>query len=373
MPQTSLWELADARTLFSAVAAVADALYVVDPEGRISFLNPAALTILGYQDERQLLGRPSHDTMHYLRPDGTPFPDEECPLLRPRVTGETIRVDEDWFVRQDESLVAVAYSSAPISLQHGWGAVVSFRDISERRRLDQALRERDLERVRAAEIEASRTRIAEAADEARRRIERDLHDGAQQRFLIVAMRLEAVRGLVTAPTEAGAAIEAALTELRQAMEELRQLAHGIHPPLLARRGGLRAVLRGLARRSNVAVDVQLDADLHLSPPVQAAAYFIAAEALANVSKHARAKQVTIRAELDGNWVRLDVTDDGIGGATLGKGFGLQGMVDRAEAAGGHLELKSPSGGPTAVAVRLPVATPHADSDRSAVSLTPLPG
>lgn len=121
-------------------------------------------------------------------------------------------------------------------------------------------------------------------------------------------------------------------------------------------------MRGLARRSDVAVDVQLDADLHLSPPVQAAAYFIAAEALANASKHARANQVTIRAELDGNWVRLDVTDDGIGGARLGNGFGLQGMVDRAEAAGGHLELKSPSGGPTAVAVRLPVATPHADSE-----------
>ena len=123
---------------------------------------------------------------------------------------------------------------------------------------------------------------------------------------------------MTAPTEAGAAIEAALTELHQAMDELRQLAHGIHPPLLAQRGGLRAVLRGLARRSDVAVDIQLDADLHLSPPVQAAAYFIAAE-LANASKHARAKQVTIRAELDGNWVRLDVTDDGIGGARLGRG------------------------------------------------------
>ena len=157
-------------------------------------MNPAALTILGYQDERQLLGRPSHDTIHYLRPDRTPFPADACPLLRPRVTGETVRVDEDWFVRQDESLVAVAYSSAPISLQHGWGAVVSFRDISERRRLDQALRERDLERVRAAEIEASRTRIAEAADEARRRIERDLHDGAQQRFSLsrCALKLSGV-------------------------------------------------------------------------------------------------------------------------------------------------------------------------------------
>jgi PAS domain S-box-containing protein len=123
----------DAPTLDAAVAASADALYIVDPRGRIRFLNRAALRILGYQDERQLLGRPSHDTIHYLRPDGTPYPAAECPLLRPRQNGETVRVDRDWFVRQDGSLVAVAYSSAPVPLQDGRGAVVSFRDISERR------------------------------------------------------------------------------------------------------------------------------------------------------------------------------------------------------------------------------------------------
>lgn len=341
--------------MFAAVAAVADAFYVVDAKGFIMFLNPAAVRVLGYEDEHQLLGRPSHDTIHYLRPDGTPFPAEECPLLRPRVTGETIRVDEDWFIRQDQSFVAVAYSSAPVSLPDGRGAVVSFRDISERRRLDQALRERDLERVRAAEIEASRTRIADAAVEAQRRIERDLHDGAQQRFITVAMRLEGVRDLVTEPTEATAALEAVLTDLRRAIDELRQLAHGIHPPQLAQ-GELRVVLRGLARRSDVPVDMQVDPNLRLPSRVQAAAYFIISEALTNVSKHARANRVTIRSELERDWVRLVVTDDGVGGATLGKGFGLQGMVDRAEAAGGHLELTSPSGGPTAVTVRLPFAT-----------------
>jgi PAS domain S-box-containing protein len=126
-----LSEPMDAGTLRAAVVASADALYVVDPRGRIRFLNRAALRILGYEDERQLLGRPSHDTIHYLRPDGTPFPAAECPLLRPLRSGETIRVDDDWFVRQDGSLVAVAYSSAPVALEDGRGVVVSFRDIPE--------------------------------------------------------------------------------------------------------------------------------------------------------------------------------------------------------------------------------------------------
>jgi PAS domain S-box-containing protein len=125
--QTRGSELGDVNTLLAAIGGVVGALYVVDVQGRIRFLNAEALEILGYEDERQLLGRPSHETIHYLRPDGTPFPAAECQLLRPRVTGETVRVEEDWFVRQDGSLVPVAYSSAPISLPGGRGAVVSFR------------------------------------------------------------------------------------------------------------------------------------------------------------------------------------------------------------------------------------------------------
>jgi PAS domain S-box-containing protein len=126
-------EVADPTMLLAAVDALAEALYVVDAQGRIRFLNPAALRILGYADAGQLFGRPSHDTIHYLRPDGSPFPAAECPLLRPRVTGESVRVDDDWFVRQDGSLVPVAYSSSPIALPEGRGAVVSFRETSERR------------------------------------------------------------------------------------------------------------------------------------------------------------------------------------------------------------------------------------------------
>jgi PAS domain S-box-containing protein len=116
------------EALHAAINASADALYIVDAQGRIRFLNPAALRTLGYEDERQLLGRPSHDTIHYVRPDGSPFPAAECPLLRPRLDGETVRVEEDWFVRQDGSLVAVSYSSAPVALPDGRWAVVSFRE-----------------------------------------------------------------------------------------------------------------------------------------------------------------------------------------------------------------------------------------------------
>jgi PAS domain S-box-containing protein len=132
-PPTELAQPMDEALHAAVIAASADALYIVDAQGRIRFLNPAAVRTLGYEDERQLLGRPSHDTIHYLRPDGTPFPAAECPLLRPRLIGETVRVEEDWFVRQDGSLVAVAYSSAPVPLQDGRGAVVSFREISEHR------------------------------------------------------------------------------------------------------------------------------------------------------------------------------------------------------------------------------------------------
>jgi PAS domain S-box-containing protein len=126
--ERDLSRIADAETLLAAITSLAEALYIVDARGHIQYLNATALRILGYDEEAQLLGRPSHATIHNLRPDGSPFPAAECPLLRPRVTGETVRVDDDWFVRQDGSLVPVAYSSAPIDLPDGRGAVVAFAD-----------------------------------------------------------------------------------------------------------------------------------------------------------------------------------------------------------------------------------------------------
>ena len=327
-------------TLFRAVAAVADALYVVDSGGRIAFLNPAALTILAYADERELLGKPSHATIHYRRPDGSPFPEEECPLLRPLRSGATIWIERDWFVRKDGSSVPVGYSSAPVELDDGRGAVVAFRDLSERLRL--------------GEVEASRARMARAAYAARRTIQRDLHDGAQQQFVSVALQLENARGLVEAQSaKAGRLLAAAQADLETAIEELRQVAHGIHPAELSERG-LVAALRTLAQRTTVPVEVTVEKFGRLAPEVESAAYFIAAEATANAVKHAAANhiQITVASTRDG--LRLTVMDDGAGEAAFGAGTGLQGLRDRASALGGDLSVDSPSGGPTVLIAELPL-------------------
>ena len=339
-------ELPDnAETLFQAVAAAADALYVADAAGRIAFLNPAAVKILGYAGEDELLGRPSHETIHYLRPDGSPFPAAQCPLLRPRLTGETLHLEHDWFVRKDGTQVAVSYSSAPVDLTGGRGAVVAFRDISDRLRL--------------GEVQASRARIAKAADDARRTIERDLHDGAQQQFVAVAMRLETARRLIeAAPADAARLVATAHADLREAIAELQRLAHGIHPAELPKRG-LTAALRTLARRSATPVDVKAADIGRLDPETEATAYYIAAEATTNAVKHANAGHVEIALARTSDALQLTVTDDGSGGAAFGGGTGLQGLRDRADAAGGRLTLVSPAGGPTVLTADLPIPRPPA--------------
>jgi len=331
---------ASTDTLFRAVAAVADALYVVDSDGRIAFLNPAALTILGYSEERELLGKPSHATIHHRRPDGSPFPEEECPLLRPLRIGATVRIERDWFVRKDDSSVPVAYSSAPVELKAGRGAVVAFRDLSERLRL--------------GEVEASRARLARAAYAARRTIQRDLHDGAQQQFISVALQLANARDSIgDHTTEAGRLVGAALTDLEDAIEELRRLAHGIHPAELSE-SGLEAALSTLAQRSPVPVDLSINTPGRLAPEIESAAYFIVREATTNAVKHASANRIEVSVACAHNELRVEVTDDGVGGASVGLMTGLQGLRDRAEAIGGDLTIDSPDGGPTCLISTLPL-------------------
>jgi PAS domain S-box-containing protein len=331
---------ATAETVFRAVAAAADALYVADVAGRIAFLNPAALKILGYRDADELLGRSSHETIHYLRPDGSLFPAAECALLRPSQTGETLQFEQDSLVRKDGTQVAVSYSSAPVDLVDGRGVIVAFRDISAR--------------VQLGEVEASRTRIAKAADDARREIERDLHDGAQQQFVAVAMRLENARRLIqTDPADAARLVDAVHADLREAIAELRRLAHGIHPAELSRRG-LIAALRTLARRAAIPVDLKAEDVGRLPPQIEATAYYIAAEATANAVKHANADHLQIVLVRTAGTLRLTITDDGAGGAAPARGTGLQGLRDRADAAAGHLTLDSPDRGPTIVTAELPI-------------------
>jgi signal transduction histidine kinase len=207
-----------------------------------------------------------------------------------------------------------------------------------------------------AEVAASRARIIAAADQARQRIERDLHDGAQQRLVSLALWLrEAQAAVPSGPDELRAQLDNAVASASDALEEVQEIARGIHPAVLAS-GGLRPALRALARRSSVPVRLDLLAEQRLPEHVEVSVYYIVAEALTNAAKHARASAVSVRAEVVGKLLRVAVTDDGTGGAVVGGGTGLVGLKDRVEALGGRLQLTSPDGGGTSLTAELPITT-----------------
>jgi signal transduction histidine kinase len=203
-----------------------------------------------------------------------------------------------------------------------------------------------------AELAASRTRIVEAADEARRRIERDLHDGAQQHLVALALRL---RSAAAAHEDAGirAEVTDVATALTAVIDDLREISHGIHPAILST-AGLRPALRALGRRSAVPVEMDLRIDGRLPEPVEVGAYYVVSEMLTNAAKHARASVVEVDAEAADGTLRVCVRDDGIGGADPERGSGLVGLKDRIEALGGTFAVHSPPGGGTKVCCELPV-------------------
>ena len=204
-----------------------------------------------------------------------------------------------------------------------------------------------------AELVASRARIVAAADEARRRIERDLHDGTQQQLVSLMLQLRAVQAAVPAglgEIEGGLArIAGGLTGV---FDRVREISHGIHPAILSDKG-LAAALRSLARRSPVPVELDLRGG-RLPGPVEVAAYYAVSEAVANAAKHARASVVQVELGADDAMVRLTVRDDGTGGADPARGSGLTGLRDRIEALGGTLDVASPVGGGTTLLIEIPV-------------------
>jgi signal transduction histidine kinase len=205
-----------------------------------------------------------------------------------------------------------------------------------------------------AELKASRARIVTAADQARREIERDLHDGAQQRIVSLGLGLRALEASIP---EEQHTVRLQLDNLVNGMAdlytELQELSRGIHPAILSK-GGLVPAIKTLARRSVVPVRLDIGVDRRLPGSTEAAAYYVIAEALTNTAKHAEASEVTVRAGFDGDTLKLEVADDGIGGADPGGGTGLIGLKDRVEALSGSLEVASPAGGGTVVTARIPV-------------------
>jgi signal transduction histidine kinase len=213
--------------------------------------------------------------------------------------------------------------------------------------------ERKLEQSRA-ELTASRARIVTATDQTRRRIERDLHDGVQQRLvsLLLAQRMAEMM-VPPGLSELQARLSEVAGGLAGAMEELREIAHGLHPAILAERG-LRPALKALARRSAVPVELDLRTGTRLPEPVEVAAYYIVSEALTNTAKHARASVVYVAVEVRHGVLELSIRDDGSGGADPACGSGLIGLTDRVDALGGTIEVASPVGQGTTLRVRLPV-------------------
>jgi signal transduction histidine kinase len=209
-------------------------------------------------------------------------------------------------------------------------------------------------RAQLEAVRASRARLAEAQDAERRRIERDLHDGAQQRLVSLRISLEMLRRRVG--TDADPAIveelAAASAEAQAAIGDLRELAQGLHPAVLAESGLARA-LESLGERSTLDVEVESDLDGRLPPAIEATAYFVVAEALTNTAKHASARHATVRARQADGRLRLEVADDGAGGADLDGGTGLRGLEDRVAAHGGSLRISSPPGAGTTISVELP--------------------
>jgi signal transduction histidine kinase len=207
---------------------------------------------------------------------------------------------------------------------------------------------------RVDDLRHARARIIEAADNERRRLERDLHDGAQQRLVALALTLGVAEAKLKKDPEAvGPLLKSAREEAQHAVQELRELAQGLHPALLTDRG-LAAALDALAGRAPVPVTVSGVPKTRLPPPVEAAAYFVTAEALTNVAKYADADAASVKLALHDGTLRLDVSDDGKGGADLGGGTGLRGLRDRVEALDGLLDVTSPPGGGTVVTAELPL-------------------
>jgi signal transduction histidine kinase len=204
-------------------------------------------------------------------------------------------------------------------------------------------------RAQLAEIRESRARIVKAGDEERRRLERDLHDGAQQRLLAIGMALQLLRP--SADDETRRLLDETRQEVEAALAELRELARGIHPAVLTNEG-LGAAIRTLADRSPVPVEVSAP-DERLPAEVETAAYFIVAEALANVAKHAHASKAWVDVHRRNGAVRVEVRDDGVGGAGAAEGSGLRGLADRAGALDGRVEVDSPPGGGTSVTAEIP--------------------
>jgi signal transduction histidine kinase len=276
---------------------------------------------------------------------------------------DTYEETEGWIRSWVEERGARLAVGAPITVEgRVWGAmvVVSLRPMRPEQ-VDQRLAQftelvaTAIANAQAREdLAASRARLVAASDQTRRRIERDLHDGIQQRLVSLALDLRRAEADVPSDrSELRDQLSDMAGEVTAALEDLREIGRGIHPTILSR-GGLGLALKALARRSAVPVELDVRIATRPPPPIEIAAYYLVAEALTNAGKHAEASRVRIDARIRDGWLEVAVTDDGVGGADPAGGTGLVGLIDRINALGGHIAITSPRGAGTKVGVELPM-------------------
>jgi PAS domain S-box-containing protein len=317
---------------------------------RIRLWNPAAERIFGWS-RAEMIGRGG-------LPMAPPSKRAESEELFARVrAGESVNDYETVRQRKDGTLVDVSIAAAPVRDGSGQvvGNMVAYTDITERKAQDAEVHRLNAElHDRLEELAASRARIVAAGDVERRRLERNLHDGAQQRLVTLSLSLRVAQSkLDSDPAVARAVLADAGQELGLALDELRELARGLHPAVLSERG-LRVAVEAIAGRASVPVETDIPDD-RLPEPVEAAAYYLIAEALTNITKYAHASKVRVRVAASDRSVLVEVSDDGVGGADPAAGSGLRGLADRLEALGGSLEVASPAGAGTSLRAEIPLA------------------
>jgi len=336
LPIAIVWGLLSSRL---AAAHVADLVRELDrvPPGE---LRAALARAVGDPSLELVFWLPG--TGGYATGDGTPvtLPAEgrHRAVTRLEHDGEPIAaLVHDPGLLDDPELIGAAGAAARLALENA--------------RLEAELR------AQLVRVQESRARIVEAGDEQRRRIERDIHDGAQQRLVALALELRVAQTRLggDVPSELEEVLAGAVDELQLAVGELRELARGVHPAILTE-DGLGAALESLADRTPLPVRILAAPGGRLPPPIEGAAYFVACEALANAVKHAEATSVTISAVRRNGTLVIEVVDDGVGGASPDRGSGLRGLTDRVEAYGGRLRIESPAGGGTRLIGELPCAS-----------------
>jgi PAS domain S-box-containing protein len=314
--------------------AALDAVVTMDSGGRVIGWNQAAAAVFGYH-ANEAIGRDMADLIvpprlrQQHRQGLARFLEGGRPVILDRrleLTG----------IRRDGTEFPVELTITKIALPGPPTFTGYLRDITDRVRAEHALR-------------ASRARLVEVADDERKRIQRNLHDGAQQRLTGVLLSLGRIRD---APGERKELLDLAIDELATGLQEIRELAGGLHPSVLSERG-LVAALQALALSAPVPIELKALPDRRLPEPIEAAAYYVVAEALANVLKHAGASSIVVRAASEDGGLVVEVVDDGVGGAD-DEGRGLRGLADRVEALGGRLSVESPPGGGTRLLAEIPL-------------------